>query len=149
MTRDPKDIRRDRIGRFASNPKHGGTDDLQRFIARDGGMDEYGWSRGTVTDPSTGISYEFAAKAFDLPSVWGIDHGRVSKLSMRDPQTGAWDKLNYDRGWDIRPEDETTLNALSSILDLYPSEDTEETPMSPTEWEMCASGLRPDLRRDV
>lgn len=42
--------------------------------------------------------YKFEAKLFDDGSVFGINNGRVSKLSLR---LNGRTVLNFDRGWDI------------------------------------------------
>ena len=54
-----------------------------------------GWVSGTVDGNIT-----FEAKVFDNPSVFGIDDGRISKLSIRNANE---EFVNYDRGWDIEP----------------------------------------------
>ena len=54
-----------------------------------------GWVSGTVDG-----SIKFEAKVFDTPSKFGIDDGRISKLSIR---SGNEEFVNYDRGWDIEP----------------------------------------------
>ena len=44
--------------------------------------------------------YRFEAKVFDAGSEFGIDYGRISKLTvLKDGHHVA----NYQRGWDIRP----------------------------------------------
>ena len=44
--------------------------------------------------------YSFSAKVYDRASGFGINNGRVSKLTVwRDGQ----EIMNYDRGWDVRP----------------------------------------------
>ena len=56
--------------------------------------------------------YKFQAKVFDEGSKYGIDGGRISKLSIWDEdmrnKTNFFDSciVNYDRGWDIEPETE-------------------------------------------
>ena len=54
-----------------------------------------GWVSGTVDGNIT-----FEAKVFDNPSVFGIDGGRISKLSIRN---ASEEIVNYDRGWDVEP----------------------------------------------
>jgi len=51
----------------------------------------------------------FEAKVFDERSKYGINEGRVSKLTIYD-KNNSW-LANYDRDWDIEPEGE--------IVDLY------------------------------
>ena len=38
--------------------------------------------------------------AFDEPSMWGIDKGKISKLFIRKNGKVV---CNYDRGWDVKP----------------------------------------------
>lgn len=58
-----------------------------------------GWVQGTASD-ETAI-YEFCAKVYDEKSEFGINGGRVSKLGIRYRSTPI---VNYDRGWDLRPD---------------------------------------------
>lgn len=62
------------------------------------------WVSGSVGE------YTFEAKLFDDPSSFGINHGRISKLSIYNDQSRQEKKdflaaciVNYDRGWDIKP----------------------------------------------
>ena len=57
-----------------------------------------GWLSGYAE--SANGSASFNAKVYDLPSVFGIGEGRVSKLSIS--QGDNW-IVNYDRGWDVVP----------------------------------------------
>ena len=76
------------------------------------------WKKGTVGP------YIFWAKVYDLPSKYGIHEGNISKLDLR---LAATDQIvaNYDRGWDILPDDETDPNAenirmvIDAIVDHY------------------------------
>lgn len=78
--------------------------------------DENGWIKGKVG------RYTFSAKVYDEGSEYGINEGRVSKVSV-------WDKakrtsegffpaciLNYDRGWDIEPATEEAKQILAALL---------------------------------
>ena len=67
--------------------------------------------------------YHFEAKVFDTGSHYGIDGGRVSKLMIWDveirQQTGNLMKaciVNYDRGWDIKPEKAQDKQVLKTVL---------------------------------
>ena len=53
------------------------------------------WLKGTATG-----GYRFCAKIFDEGSIHGIDNGRVSKLEIRNDGKIL---VNYDRGWDVKP----------------------------------------------
>lgn len=60
--------------------------------------------------------YKFDAKVFDECSKYGIDGGRISKLTLRD-ENSEHCILNYDRGWDIEPDDEY-LEHYEAIIEL-------------------------------
>lgn len=64
--------------------------------------------------------YEFGAKLYDSSSEWGINKGRVSKLSITD-ENDDW-VCNYDRGWDIEPEEKFIkyYNAVMELLENAP-----------------------------
>jgi len=47
--------------------------------------------------------YKFSGKVFDNPSDMGIDDGRISKLTIT--KDGV-EEINYDRGWDMKPDSE-------------------------------------------
>ena len=60
--------------------------------------------------------YHYWVKAYETGSEFGIDGGRISKLTLeRKGQTVC----NYDRGWDVRPVDEETKLAMEIILHEY------------------------------
>jgi hypothetical protein len=82
------------------------------------------WVIGTAGD-----DYEFSAKLFDSGSDYGINGGRVSKLSIRGvsakyddaPYNGTI--VNYDRGWDIHPkitEEREVFQAVLKFLENAP-----------------------------
>ncbi|WP_297419750.1 hypothetical protein [Clostridium sp.] len=72
------------------------------------------WVSGVVED------YKFEAKLFDEGSVFGIDEGRVSKLSILDNKN-VW-LVNYDRGWDIEPKEDfkEIYNTVMELLENSP-----------------------------
>ena len=59
--------------------------------------------------------YNFDAKLFDDGSQFGINNGRVSKLSIAK-YNGSPD-VNYDRGWDIKPS-QTVKSYYDAIMGL-------------------------------
>ena len=59
---------------------------------------------------------KYWVKHYEEGSEWGIDEGRISKLEIR---INGKITANYDRGWDIEPEDETTQTALAILLKEY------------------------------
>lgn len=79
------------------------------------------WHEGTIGIPVGKDGMKVAhywVKAFDEPSHWGINGGKISKLMIKiDGKIVA----NYDRGWDIEPdeEDQQANIALYICLDQY------------------------------
>ena len=56
-------------------------------------------------------------KHFDEPSEeYGIDGGRISKLAIK--VNGRY-TANYDRGWDMEPEDEATAISCQILMQQY------------------------------
>ena len=80
------------------------------------------WESGSFE--INGVKYKYEAKVYDVSSKYGINNGRISKLKVVNdigPNSWTWDNtvINYDRGWDIRPETKLGKMALQYILDLY------------------------------
>lgn len=79
------------------------------------------WHEGTIGIPIKGGKTKVAhywVKAYERGSKYGINGGRISKLTIKiDGETVA----NYDRGWDIKPEDhdDAALIAYSILLMDY------------------------------
>jgi hypothetical protein len=83
---------------------------VRAVITRDGRRVN-GWVHGKA---SGGITC--SAKIFDVDSDYGIDKGRVSKLDIR---ANGKTIVNYDRGWDVRPqtaEHNAVFNAVTAAL---------------------------------
>jgi len=60
--------------------------------------------------------YEFYVKHFENGSEYGINEGKISKLEIRkDGRTVA----NYDRGWDMEPQDAATQKVYEKILEKF------------------------------
>lgn len=57
--------------------------------------------------------FHYWMKQFEEGSEWGIEGGRISKLTLK---RGGKIVCNYDRGWDIEPIDENTQFALELFL---------------------------------
>ena len=79
------------------------------------------WHEGTIGIPQKDGSSKIAhywVKAYEEGSEYGINGGKISKLSIRID--GVW-TANYDRGWDIEPDkdDEATQIAYSILLQNY------------------------------
>ena len=75
------------------------------------------WTRGTATLPN-GRRFIFDIKHFKEPSSFGIDDGRISKLSIR---TEARRRLgaHYDRGWDGKPQTPDVRAVYKALLARY------------------------------
>ena len=80
-----------------------------------------GWHEGTIGIPQKDGSSKIAhywVKAFEEESEWGINGGKISKLSIKID--GEW-VANYDRGWDVKPadDDEAAQLAYCILLNEY------------------------------
>lgn len=79
------------------------------------------WKEGTIGIPFKDGGNKIAhywAKVYDEGSEFGIDEGRISKLTIKiDGKT----VVNYDRGWDIEPDenDRATMIAYSICIQEY------------------------------
>lgn len=58
----------------------------------------------------------YLLKAYDEPSEYGINGGKISKLLI---ERNGVTTCNNDRGWDIEPQDELTNIALCILLNEY------------------------------
>ena len=80
-----------------------------------------GFHEGTIGIPQKDGSSKIAhywVKAYDEGSDYGINGGRISKLSIKID--GEW-VVNYDRGWNIEPDDndEAAQIAYCILLNEY------------------------------
>lgn len=80
-----------------------------------------GFHEGTIGIPQKDGSSKIAhywVKAYDEGSEYGIDGGRISKLTIKID--GEW-VANYERGWDIKPseDDEAAQIALAILIKEY------------------------------
>ena len=75
------------------------------------------WSEGIIACPATGGKYKYWVKHFEEGSEFGIDGGKVSKLTIRKLGETR-DLCNYDRGWDIEPANEAKA-VYAIILQKY------------------------------
>ena len=79
------------------------------------------WSFGPV-ETKSGKVYRFQVKHFKNGSQFGIDGGRVSKLwiAWTDDQGVCHVAANYDRGWDVKPEEGSEdWEAVTIVLGRY------------------------------
>lgn len=69
------------------------------------------WKEGSLKVYNSVFHYWM--KQYDTGSQFGIDGGRISKLTLkRDSEIVA----NYDRGWDVEPADNDTQLAVEILL---------------------------------
>ena len=79
------------------------------------------WSEGTIgvnafdEDKET-IVCRYWVKHYEEGSEFGIDEGRISKLCIK---VNGKVTCNYDRGWDVKPEDEATQQAFAILMHEY------------------------------
>ena len=76
------------------------------------------WSEGIIASPTTGNKYKYWVKHYEEGSQFGIDGGKVSKLTIRKLYDSR-DLVNYDRGWDIEPATDEVKAVYSIILEKY------------------------------
>ncbi len=69
------------------------------------------WREGTLRIGTT--IYHYWMKQYDEGSEYGIEGGRISKLTIK---RGTEEVANYDRGWDIKPQDPEAQLPLEIIL---------------------------------
>ena len=73
------------------------------------------WNKGTLNIDGTEVKYW--AKVLDHKSQnYGIEGGKIIKLELR---VNGECTLNYDRGWDIEPEDEASQLAYMALLKKF------------------------------
>lgn len=76
------------------------------------------WSEGIIASPTTGGKYKYWVKHYEEGSEFGIDGGKVSKLTIR--KVGESRNLyNYDRGLDVDCADDEVGTVLAIILEKY------------------------------
>lgn len=77
------------------------------------------WLEGTIgitANKAIGKAYiavHYSIKVYNEPSKFGINHGKISKLELK--QDGKI-VANYDRGWDIYPTTKEAELALCILL---------------------------------
>jgi hypothetical protein len=75
------------------------------------------WTNEKIIDEKTGTEYFFCAKHFEEPSHFGIDNGRISKLSIKRVSDNKF-VYNFDRGEDLPLADEAEA-VYAEILKRY------------------------------
>ena len=76
------------------------------------------WSEGIIASPATGRKYKYWVKHYDEGSEFGIDGGKISKLTIRE-LGGGKDLYNFDRGLDIPPANKDVEAVLRIVLEKY------------------------------
>lgn len=76
------------------------------------------WSEGIIGSPTTGTKYKYWVKHFAQGSEFGIDGGRISKLTIRKLDESR-DLVNYDRDWDVEPATDEVKAVYAIILEKY------------------------------
>lgn len=74
------------------------------------------WKEGTIGIPKKEGDYtvvHYWAKVYKKKSRYGIDGGRISKLTLKVKGEVIY---NYDRGEDILPQNEAAEKALAILL---------------------------------
>lgn len=77
------------------------------------------WREGTIGIPAGGDKYiacHYWIKRYDTGSMYGINGGRISKLTIR---TDNGTVCNYDRGWDVKPTCPEAEKALAILLEEF------------------------------
>lgn len=69
------------------------------------------WTQGKLH--INGRTFRFWMKQYDTGAQYGIDGGRISKLTIKE---GNAVLANYDRGWDIRPTDPDAQTAVDFFI---------------------------------
>lgn len=80
------------------------------------------WNEGNVKIPNGSdmemVDASYCIKVFDKGSKFGINGGRISKLSIK---INGKITANYDRGWDIKPskDDMATWRLYNTLLLMH------------------------------
>ena len=73
------------------------------------------WHEGIIASTTTNAKFKYWAKVYDEGSEFGIDKGRVSKLTIRKLGESR-DVVNFDRGWDVTVPDDEEVRAVYNII---------------------------------
>ena len=72
------------------------------------------WLEGSIKVRNS--LFHYWVKHYDEPSEWGINEGRVSKLTLKRNGEIVY---NFDRGLDVEAVDKETKLALAILLKEY------------------------------
>ena len=86
-------------------------------------VNDCGWTAGRIETLSGAghyetYIYEFSAKVYDLPSKYGINEGRISKLSVKDMRTDV-EIVGYDREWYLEPKRSQEYAIVNALLMIF------------------------------
>ena len=97
-------------------------------------FDDGNWIKGVKG------KFEICAKVFSVPSDFGIQNGRISKIQICDVSQPHWGfegcYMNYDRGWDITPTTEDAFDFLNQLLEAFGDDTLSRREMSEIEAEL-------------
>ena len=68
------------------------------------------WTSGKLA------GYEYHIKHFEEGSVYGLNEGKISKITI---SRNGRILVNYDRGWDILPQNEDVIKIYEHLLNLF------------------------------
>lgn len=76
------------------------------------------WLKGTIAvnmfdEDKPTVTCQYWIKQFEKGSQFGIKGGRISKLTIK---INGCVTCRYDRGWDIKPKDETTKQVFEILM---------------------------------
>lgn len=77
------------------------------------------WHEGTIGIPNedgSKTTCHYWVKAYDEPSEYGIEEGKISKMKI---EINGYTVCDYDREWIIYPETETANIAYAFLTELY------------------------------
>ena len=75
------------------------------------------WSEGIIYCPSTGSKYKYWVKHYEESSPFGIDGGKISKLTLHKFGETR-DLCSYDRGWNVEPAEEVRA-VYAKLISMY------------------------------
>jgi hypothetical protein len=76
------------------------------------------WEIGVVHLPENDTTYKYEAKYYSLPSKFGINGGRISKMNIRLFGENT-DLYNYDRGLDVDCPNADVKAVLDYVLNAH------------------------------
>lgn len=125
LTTEEKDLLRSNWKEFTAytwmkeHPKHSGnelTGDISKLLPLLSIHKINGhWVTGEVRPRGRGRNpIMVEAKIYNTPSQFGINNGRISKLWIQDSDRTVL--VNYDRGWDVKPEEGTPADKLTKKI---------------------------------